>query len=108
FLAKASAPHKLKDAPGGDKFLSRDKAQPKRGMIAFADTCARCHSSKLPGPIVGLSADGCAGPEYVACFEKYWKWTKTDQFRNQMREIVQADDFLQGNYLSSDVRIPVT
>src|SRR5205085_10873424 len=84
------------------------KAQLERGKIVFADTCARCHSSKLPSPLVGLSPDGCAGPEYVACFEKYWKWTKTDQFRNQMREIVQADDFLQGNYLSSDVRIPVT
>jgi len=108
FLAKASAPHKLKDAPGGDKFLSRDKAQLERGKIVFADTCARCHSSKLPSSLVGLLPDGCAGPEYLACFEKYWKWTKTDEFRKQMREIVQADDFLQDNYLSSEVRIPVT
>jgi hypothetical protein len=108
FLVKTSAPHKLKDAPGGEKFLTRDQAELERGKIVFADTCARCHSSKLPSSLVGLSPDGCAGPEYLACFEKYWKWTKTDEFKRQMREIVQADNFLQDNYLSSEVRIPVT
>jgi hypothetical protein len=108
FLVKATLPHKLKDAPGGDQFLTRDKAQLERGKIVFADTCARCHSSKLPSSLVGLSPDGCAGPNYLACFEQYWKWTKTDEFRKQMREIVLADDFLQDNYLSSEVRIPVT
>jgi hypothetical protein len=108
FLVKASLPHKLKDAPGGDKFLTRDKGELERGKIVFADTCARCHSSKLPSSLVGLSPDGCAGPNYLACFEQYWKWTKTDEFRREMREIVQADDFLQDNYLSSEVRIPVT
>src|SRR5205823_6165145 len=105
---KASAPHGLKDAPGGEKFLTRDKAQVELGKIVFAETCARCHSSKLPSSLVGLSPDGCAGPDYLACFEQYWKWTKTDEFRRQMRQIVQGEDFLQENYLSIDVRIPVT
>jgi len=108
FLVKASLPHKLKDAPGGDRFLTPDKAQLERGKIVFADNCARCHSSKLPSSLVGLSPEGCAGASYLACFEQYWKWTKTDAFRKEMRQIVQADDFLQDNYLSSEVRVPVT
>ena len=108
FFVRTTGPHKLRDAPGGDKYLSKDKAQLDRGKLVFADTCARCHSSKLPSSLVGLSPDGCAGPNYLACFQDYWKWTKTDEFKKEMRAIVTADDFLEGNYLSSEVRIPVT
>jgi hypothetical protein len=108
FFIRTTAPHKLKDAPDGDRFLTKDAAQLARGKDVFADTCARCHSSKLPSSLVGLSPDGCAGPDYLACFDRYWKWTKTDEFKKQMREIVRADNFLDGNYLSSEVRIPVT
>ena len=57
-----------------------------RGKIAFADNCARCHSSKRPGP-------DAEDPEAQ---KKAW------------RELVQRDDFLTDNYLSDDERHPVS
>ena len=74
----------------------------------FAERCARCHSSKAPTPAAGLDPGGCAGPDYLQCWNKYWAWTKTDEFKAKMREIVLAPDFLDGNYLSTELRVPVT
>jgi cytochrome c5 len=108
FFLKTTGPHYLKDAPGGDKYLTQDAAMMTRGKVVFAETCARCHSSKLPKPAPGLDPDGCNGKEYLGCWNKYWAWTQTDDFRKQMRAIVMADDFLVDNYLSADFRVPVT
>src|SRR5262245_54339350 len=108
FLVKASAPHRLKDAPGGAKYLTTDEAVLDRGKRVFADTCARCHSSKAPRPAEGLDPAGCNGSGYLACWNRYWTWTKTDAYKEQMRTIVAAPDFLDGNYLSTEVRVPVT
>jgi hypothetical protein len=108
FLVKASAPHLLKDAPGGARHLTTDQAVLDRGKRVFADTCARCHSSKAPKPAEGLDPTGCNGPGYLACWNRYWDWTKTDAFKQQMRTIVAAPDFLDGNYLSTELRVPVT
>src|SRR5262249_55523735 len=55
----------------------------RRGKLIFADECATCHSSKQP-PVDTLDRQ---------------PW-----FRNA----VLADDFLTNNFLSSDVRYPVT
>ena len=38
----------------------------------------------------------------------YWAWTKTDEFKAQMRQIVLADDFLTDNFLSTELRVPST
>ena len=108
FFLKSTAPHKLKDAPGGDKYLTQDKAQLTRGKEVFAERCARCHSSKLPTPAPGLDPGGCSGAGYLACFNRYWEWTKSTEFKDKTRQIVLADDFLEGNFLSSELRIPVT
>ena len=108
FFLKTTAPHKLKDAPGGEAFITKDAAQLTRGKEVFGERCARCHSSKLPTPAVGLDPHGCAGAGYLDCWNKYWKWTKTDQFKREMKKIVLADDFLENNFLSTDVRVPVT
>jgi hypothetical protein len=108
FLGKSTAPHHLKDAPGGDTYLTKDKAQLERGRIVFAERCARCHSSKIPAPAPGLDPSGCSGKDYMDCWNKYWAWTKTDDFKAQMRTIVQQPDFLDDNYLSTDQRVPVT
>lgn len=108
FFLKSTNPHLLKDAPGGDKYLTRDKAVLNRGKIVFAENCARCHSSKLPENAPGLDPNGCAGPDYLGCWDKYWTWTQTDDFKSKMRAIVQADDFLKDNYLSAEFRVPVT
>lgn len=108
FFLKTTAPHKLNDAPGGDQFLTADASQLLEGKEVFAERCARCHSSKLPVPAIGVDPHGCAGPGYLDCWKKYWDWTKTEEFKKKMREIVLAEDFLEGNFLSSEMRIPVT
>lgn len=110
FFLKAAQPDRLQDAPGGNSYLNADNATLDRGKQVFADTCARCHSSKSPRPPpdLNLEPQNCAGANYLGCFKRYWKWTQTDGYKTQMRQIVQDSDFLQGNYLSSDARIPVT
>jgi len=109
FFLKAGQPDRLRDAPGGDKYLTADEATLKRGKIAFAETCARCHSSKLPEMAwKALDPGGCSGPDYLKCWRRYWDLTKTNEFKAKMREIVLAPDFLTDNYLSTDARIPVT
>ncbi len=108
FFLKAAKPDRLKDAPGGDRHLQADSASLDKGRQVFADTCARCHSSKAPKPPVDLAAPQCTGTGYLNCFRQYWAWTQTDDFKNQMRPIVAAPDFLENNYLSTDLRIPAT
>ncbi len=108
FFLRSTAPHRLKDAPGGKAFLTEDRAKLTRGKEVFAERCARCHSSKIPTPAPGVDPGGCSGGGYLDCFNHYWSWTKTDEFKNRMKEIVRAEDFLEGNYLSTDMRVPVT
>ena len=108
FFLKAAPPHKLKDAPGGEAYLTKDEAVLNRGKEVFADNCARCHSSKLPANAAGLDPGGCSGPGYMDCWKKYWEWTKTPEFKSQMRGIVMAADFLDNNYLSAEHRVPVS
>ena len=110
FLLRASRDlDHLRDAPGGSKYLTTDRRVLTRGKIVFAGNCASCHSSKLPdSPLPGLDSSDCIGPQYLDCFKRYWAWTKTPQFKTQMRSIVLAPDFLNDNFLSTDVRVPVT
>ncbi|MGH9665322.1 MAG: hypothetical protein ACRD9L_12945, partial [Bryobacteraceae bacterium] len=108
FFLKTTGPHHLKDAPGGDKYLTKDKTVLTRGKVVFAETCARCHSSKLPPGAPGLDPNGCNGKDYLDCWNKYWAWTETPDFKQKMRAIVLADDFLDNNYLSAEFRVPVT
>ena len=108
FLLKGSSGHSLKDAPGGDAYLTKDNAKLQHGKIVFAERCARCHSSKIPTPAAGLDPGGCSGKDYMDCWNKYWAWTKTEDFKSKMRAIVLQPDFLADNYLSTDQRVPVT
>ena len=108
FFLKAARPDRLKDAPGGAKFLATDPAVLDRGKQVFADTCARCHSSKQPKVVDGLDPEGCAGSGYLTCWNRYWAATKTDAYKQQMRQIVSAADFLDNNFLSTEARVPVT
>jgi hypothetical protein len=110
FFLKTTDAHHLKDAAdhAGDQYLKADAATLRQGKIAFAENCARCHSSKLPEMVPGLDPNGCAGKDYMSCWNKYWEWTKTQEFRDKMKTIVLADDFLANNYLSAEFRVPVT
>src|SRR4249920_645980 len=99
FFLKTAKPDLLKDAPGGSQYLTQDKAKLNRGKVAFAQYCARCHSSKVPEAPSNVDARN---------WEQYWAWTKTDDFKKKMTEMVLADDFLTDNYLSTERRIPVT
>ncbi|WP_047498170.1 hypothetical protein [Terriglobus sp. TAA 43] len=108
FFLKSTAGHHLKDAPGGAAYLTKDQTQLERGKTVFADRCARCHSSKIPQPAPGLDPNGCSGKDYLNCWNKYWAWTKTDDFKTKMQAIVHQPDFLENNYLSTDQRVPVT
>jgi hypothetical protein len=108
FLVKASYPPKLKNAPGGTTYLTDPPETVQQGKLVFADNCARCHSSKAPERPVGADPGACIGPQYLTCFNKYWNWTDTDDFKQKMRKIVLADDFLDDNFLSNDGRVPVT
>lgn len=110
FFLKAAQPDHLADAPGGGDYLKADTKVLERGKIVFANTCARCHSSKGPQPpaSLNLNPEHCAGAGYLDCFKRYWSWTQTEDFKSRMRPIVLAPDFLDDNYLSTDGRIPVT
>jgi hypothetical protein len=109
FFLKTSGAHRLRDAPGGSRYLTTDEQQLTRGKVAFADNCARCHSSKtVPPPVPALDPAGCAGQDYLQCWNRYWAWTATPEFKSKMRDIVLAKDFVDDNYLSNELRIPVT
>ncbi len=108
FLLKASYPHKLKNAPGGAAYLNDPPETVKQGKVVFAENCAACHSSKAPQPPVATNPATCIGSGYLGCWNRYWEWTRTGDFKQQMRQIVKADDFLDNNYMSNDMRVPLT
>jgi hypothetical protein len=108
YLLAGSDPHRLADAPGGNGYLSEAAAVVDRGKIVFAERCARCHSSKLPDLPPTLDLENANGPNYLKAWNAYWEWTKTDGFKAAMRQEVQKPDFLEGNFLSTDMRVPIT
>jgi len=108
FFLKSTAPHLLKDAPGGSTYFSKDQAVLTRGKIVFAERCARCHSSKVPDLPAYADPGKCQGKSYLNCWASYWTYTKTEQFKADMRKMVLAPDFLDSNYLSTDMRVPIT
>ena len=77
-------PLHLADADGGSAYTPHDTAVLHRGKLVFAQHCATCHSSRRP-------------PEGNHQTDVEW-----------FQQAVLADDFLQDNYLSDDVRHPVS
>ena len=118
FFLHTTEPHHLEDLRKTDTdaraALEKDDALVPRGKEVFAERCARCHSSKVPEfppDVPNLTLDeggGCAGSKYLDCWTKYWEWTKTPEFKKKILAIVNAPDFLQQNFLSTELRIPVT
>ena len=83
---KTIGPMLLENAPDGGTFLTADAETLRRGKLAFADKCARCHSSKQP-------------PREIA----------TDRVKVEAwyRASVLSEDFPEENFLSDDRRYPV-
>jgi hypothetical protein len=120
FFLVTARPDHLEDAPGGKELLdSLDSDKVKGGKVVFAENCAACHSSKIPqapansGIDDGICAGGGNGPNYRQCWDRYWEWTQTKEFKEAMVKLATArdadgeDTFLKGNYLSSERRVPV-
>jgi hypothetical protein len=108
FFLKSTNPHYLKDAPDGSKHLTDSSDSIERGKVVFAERCARCHSSKLPDLPAGLDLENANGPNYLRAWNSYWEWTKTEAFKAPMRQRVAEADFLKDNYLSTELRVPIT
>ncbi len=107
FFLMTAKPDYLKNAPGGTAYLNADAATMDRGKEVFGERCARCHSSKLPEKAYSFFPEtGCSN--YLQCWNDYWTWTKTDEFKQSIKSIVTAGDFLNDNFLSTDLRVPVT
>jgi hypothetical protein len=121
FLVTARADH-LAKAPGGAELLAaRNPAEVERGKVVFAETCAACHSSwqKQPHPPAeygvdaGICEGGGSGPNYRECWDRFWAWAQSDQFKREMvkrvteRDSAGRETFLDDNYLSSERRVPL-
>jgi hypothetical protein len=108
FLATAK-PDLLRNAPGGAAYLGASQEELKRGKTVFAERCARCHSSKLPEQALRFfAADRCSAEGYLDCWNDYWRWTRSSEFRTAMTQIALAPDFAVDNYFSTELRVPVT
>jgi hypothetical protein len=109
FFLAATPPDHLRDTPVGDQYLTQDEGVLKRGKEVFAENCAACHSSKLPEEATKFFPNkGCVGPNYLSCWNEYWTWTNSAAFKESMKKIVLEEDFLKENYLSTELRVPVT
>jgi len=87
YFLDVARPLKLATAPGGQKYLTGDEKVLRRGRLVFAQNCAHCHSSKQPPPPIQPSS-----PEGQTWFEQE----------------VMKPDFFDGNFLSAEIRVPVT
>ena len=109
FFLKSTGPMRLKDAPGG-KQLGQLKGEGvpwdpalAAGRKVFAERCIICHSSKQPNGSNGAPQ----GPEKVDPY-KLVDYLKDPGYRNWALAEVEKPDFWENNFLSTEVRVPVT
>lgn len=115
FFLVTTRADRLQDAAGGAELLAKDEPLVDRGMEVFAETCAACHSDRDhqpdPAPAYGVDQGLCegggAGPHYLECWGRYWDWAQSDEFKTKMTAMVKSPDFLDGNYLSTERRVPM-
>jgi len=100
YLAKASSPMRLKDAPNGTTYVKGGGVpwapELAAGQQVFASHCIVCHSSKQPKMFDETPANQVltllSNPDYE-------RWAEAE---------VKTREFWQDNYLSTDRRLPVT
>ena len=121
FFLVTARPDRLKDTPETASYLDKDPERVMRGKVVFAETCAACHSSRIPqipknsGIDDGICKGGGNGPGYRACWDRFWAWAQSRPFKDAMIAMVTAppdhpgeeDPFLKGNYLASERRVPL-
>ncbi len=109
FFLKSTGPMRLKDAPGG-KQLGQLKGEGvpwdpalAAGRKVFAERCIVCHSSKQPNGMNGAPS----GPEKLDA-KKLLDYLKDPGYRQWALTEVEKPDFWQNNFLSTEIRVPVT
>lgn len=120
--ATATQPMKLDTVPEGRIRVARDRADVAAGRDVFVRNCAVCHSSKQPaGQQLAFSRDWRHAPA-GATLTLPMDFADWDAFRSgqpyadylqrlaayMRQESAQGRDFFQDNYLSTDIRVPVT
>ncbi|HEX7273971.1 MAG TPA: hypothetical protein VF420_17635 [Casimicrobiaceae bacterium] len=119
-------PMKLADALGGDPHPDAVEVQ-KKGRAVFVENCAICHSSKQPTdfaltfsrkwriqPVPGSGeAAHFVLPMDFAEWEEFKRSAPYQEYVKRISETAGvatagSDPFLVGNYLSTDIRVPVT
>jgi hypothetical protein len=109
FFLKSTGPMRLKDAPGGkERGQLKGEGVPwdpqlAAGRKVFAERCIICHSSKQPNGMNGAPR----GPEKVDPNELV-DYLKDAGYRQWALAEVERPDFWENNFLSTDLRIPVT
>jgi hypothetical protein len=117
-------PMKLADAPGGKV----DLAEAQKGRAVFVENCAICHSSQQPKDFEltfsrawkGQPVPGPGQPAHFVLpmdFSDWEDFKHSAPYREYVKRIVgevagpaaaSPDSFLERNYLSTDIRVPVT
>ena len=109
FFLASTDPHHLKDAPDGRPVLTDSQPALQRGKVVFAERCARCHSSKLPDLPAGLDLENANGPELPDEVESILGLDQDRRVQDgRCARRSSRDDFLEGNFLSTELRVPIT
>jgi hypothetical protein len=122
-----AAPMRLAEAPGGRQIIESQRPSALQGRRVFLQNCAICHSSKQPpGFAVSFSREwatkqdtnaGSSGeltlPMDFIDWERFKKGPAYKQYVSSILSMAgvpsaSRDDFLQDNFLSTEIRIPVT
>lgn len=120
-----ASPMKLRHAPGGAEIIAAESTDAALGRAVFIDNCALCHSSKQPeGFELEFSREwskaSAPKPDAMTLTLPYdfaeWRTFKQSPayttYRYAIRDLEKnprdGKDFLEDNFLSSEVRIPVT
>ncbi len=123
-----TAPMKLADVPEGRAEIAKKSALAANGRAVFIENCAICHSSKQPdGFALTFSREWASAqppqdgepahfvlPMDFADWEAFKRSKMYGEYRKRIvafasaAPAASADAFLEHNYLSTDIRVPVT
>lgn len=125
--ASVTRPMHLVDTAEGRPIIDAERNDAVSGRNVFVQNCAVCHSSKQPsGFTLQFSRDWARKdlPSFDSSrsltlpmdFAEWQDFTKSDNYREYVKQIDtlaghptgEQDDFLRNNFLSTDIRVPIT